>query len=99
MTEAEAEAGLRKMAAEVGDPLGGVLRSLLNMLDAEREKVRGFQAPEYHHSESFESGRRLERVHVLRWLRETGRYDNPWNLGDAADCIERGEHVSDAATK
>ena len=36
MTESEAEAALRKMASGVGDPLGGVLRSLLDMLDTER---------------------------------------------------------------
>ena len=41
----------------------------------------------------FEEGVRAERSRVVAWLRETGRYDNPWHLGDAADCIERGEHV------
>ena len=41
----------------------------------------------------FEEGVRAERARVVAWLRETGRYDNPWHLGDAADCIERGEHV------
>ena len=40
-----------------------------------------------------EEGVRVERARVVAWLRETGRYDNPWHLGDAADCIERGEHV------
>lgn len=38
-------------------------------------------------------GRAEERTSIVAWLRETGRYDNPWHLGDAADCIERGEHV------
>ena len=41
----------------------------------------------------FEEGVRAERARVVAWLRETGRYANPWHLGDAADCIERGEHV------
>lgn len=36
--EAEAEAGLRKMAAEIEDPLGGVLRAMFNLLDAERRR-------------------------------------------------------------
>ena len=30
---------------------------------------------------------------IVKWLRETGRYDNPWNLDDVADSIERGEHL------
>ena len=38
MTETDAEAALRKMAAEIGDPVGGVLRSLLNMLDMARQQ-------------------------------------------------------------
>ena len=37
---------------------------------------------------------KTERSRVVKWLRETGRYDNPWNLGDVADAIERGEHLS-----
>ena len=36
MNEAEAEVAIRKMAREVADPLGGVLRSLLAMVDKER---------------------------------------------------------------
>jgi hypothetical protein len=39
-----------------------------------------------------------ERACVVRWLRETGRYDNPWNLSDVADAIERGEHMSGQKT-
>lgn len=39
LTEQEAEAAIRKMASEIGDPLGGVLRALLKMLDAERAKI------------------------------------------------------------
>ncbi len=34
-----------------------------------------------------------ERAEIVKWLRETGRYDNPWHLGDAADAIEKGEHL------
>lgn len=39
MNEAEAEVAIRKMAREVDDPLGGVLRSLLAMVDKERARV------------------------------------------------------------
>jgi len=37
--ERQAEDALRKMASEVGDPLGGVLRSLFGMIDRERARV------------------------------------------------------------
>jgi hypothetical protein len=33
-----------------------------------------------------------ERAAIVAWLRKTGRYDNPWNLSDVADAIEKGEH-------
>jgi hypothetical protein len=36
---------------------------------------------------------REQRARIVAWLRETGRYDNPWNLSDVADAIERGDHV------
>jgi hypothetical protein len=39
-----------------------------------------------------------ERARIVKWLRETGRYDGPWNLGDAADAIERGEHDAKTAS-
>ena len=42
---------------------------------------------------AYEHGVANERARVVAWLRETGRYDNPWHLSDAADCIEKGEHV------
>ena len=35
-----------------------------------------------------------ERLRVVSWLRETGRYDNPWCLGDVADAIARCDHVT-----
>jgi hypothetical protein len=37
-----------------------------------------------------------ERACVVAWLRETGRYDNPWHLLDVADAIERGLATSTA---
>ena len=40
----------------------------------------------------------VERQRIVTWLRETGRYDNPWNLSDVADAIERGEHMSGQKT-
>lgn len=38
-SEKQAEAILRKMAQELADPLGGILRSLLVLIDEERQKV------------------------------------------------------------
>lgn len=38
VNETDAEAAIRKMSVEVADPLGGVLRSLLNMLDDARKQ-------------------------------------------------------------
>jgi hypothetical protein len=51
----------------------------------------------------YAQGLQDEQDAIVKWLRETGRYDNPWNLADVADAVlydrvAKGERVAPVAT-
>jgi len=83
------EAAIRKMAVEVSDPLGGVLRTLLGMIDREREQVRAKTA---------EHGDVVAKYRGARaaWeARETELKQQAVRLRDA--LARYGEHDGDCA--
>jgi hypothetical protein len=55
--------------------------------------------PASQYQAGIQRGRKEGREAIVKWLRDTARHDNPWHLGDAADCIEQLAHLSGTGPK